>query len=148
MVCLPAITPMPQDQPSSLIITHTSNEVWKWRALHVQTFLRFASKACHPNSSNEGPATKLLCFGFKCTSTFNTSTHKFGNAVRTAAGIKMCRQAMKDPHLCNVLGCTNKEWCHCHDGSKLFGSNYAESTPSAWSKNFLAAKFTCAFAQH
>eukprot|EP00957_Ditylum_brightwellii_P043626 3307150-Ditylum_brightwellii.AAC.1 len=173
MTHLPAITPMPQDQPLSLLLTHTSNEVRKWRGTACPNLLKACKQGTPPQlikghvvvqdmlQSNiklvpatidpfgsEGPATKWLCFGSKRTSIFDTSTHKFGNAVGTAAGIKMCHQAMRDPDLCNILGCANKEWRHRHDGSKLFGFNYVESTPLAWSNNFLAAKFTWTFAQH
>eukprot|EP00957_Ditylum_brightwellii_P083829 6372068-Ditylum_brightwellii.AAC.1 len=42
----------------------------------------------------------------------------------------MCPLTMCDPDMIGILPKANKEWRNRHDGSKLFGTAYANDIPS------------------
>eukprot|EP00957_Ditylum_brightwellii_P100075 7626712-Ditylum_brightwellii.AAC.1 len=154
-----------------MLLNHTSNEVKKWRGTLQPNLLTAHTRGQAPEKvkthivirdllqtnicllpttidpfAMEGPALQWFRYGSTKTSIFDTSRHKFGNAVGTPGGIGMCQLTMRDQDMAAILPKANREWHNCHVSAKLFGSTYADPTPSTWSKTFLAAKYTWTFA--
>eukprot|EP00957_Ditylum_brightwellii_P125272 9548775-Ditylum_brightwellii.AAC.1 len=95
----------------------------------------------------EGPALHWFRYG-NAKKTFDLSSHDFGHAQGTKAGIAMSKQSLEDGDICGVIHKADITWKLLHHGNRLFSDTYKDRTPSNWSSQFLATRYTWAFAQH
>eukprot|EP00957_Ditylum_brightwellii_P203951 15336904-Ditylum_brightwellii.AAC.1 len=95
----------------------------------------------------ESPAISWLQHGNK-QRVFHQDTYNCGNAAGTQVGQEMCRLSTSDALLSALLPKANELWKDSKKDHVLFGSTYIDTTPTAWSQQFLATRYTWVFTQH
>eukprot|EP00957_Ditylum_brightwellii_P183375 13968527-Ditylum_brightwellii.AAC.1 len=75
------------------------------------------------------------------------SNHDFGAAAGSDTGKRMSTYTLEDGDLCRIIRKADVMWRSKQPGDTLFGETHWDRNPSAWSFQFLATRYTWAFAQ-